>query len=60
MSMEECEDWMQEKALERDTEEIARRDDKSGDGQKESALDTGTNEQGFQMRSEWKVCPCCM
>jgi hypothetical protein len=47
MSMEECEDWMQEKALEQDTEEIARRDDEVGNGEKESALGTGVDEQGF-------------
>jgi hypothetical protein len=47
MSMEECEDWMQEKALERDTEEIARRDNEMENGGKESALDTGADEQGF-------------
>jgi hypothetical protein len=47
MSMEECEDWMQEKALERNTEEIARRDNEMENGEKESALDTGADEQGF-------------
>jgi hypothetical protein len=45
--MEECEDWMQEKALEQDTEEIAQRDNETGNGEKESALDTGADEQAF-------------
>jgi hypothetical protein len=47
MSMEECKDWMQEKALERDTEEIARKEDEVGSGDRESALDAGADEKGF-------------
>jgi hypothetical protein len=38
MSMEECEDWMQEKVLEQDTEEIMQRDNETGNREKESAV----------------------
>jgi hypothetical protein len=47
MSMEECKDWMQEKALEWDMEEIVQRDDEVGNGEKESTLDAGAEEKGF-------------
>jgi hypothetical protein len=47
MSMEECEDWMQEKALEQDMEEIMQREDEVGSGDKESASDAGADEKGF-------------
>ena len=45
MTMEECEEWMQQMVLDKDIEELP---------------ENRKNEEDFLVSNEWKVCPRCL